>query len=334
MDGLLTKRISSNELPLIIEPANQQLTLQSAMHLIEKNREALKKHLLKTGGLLFRHFPIASENDFARLIKTFGLGSFIDYIGGDSPRKKITDGIYTSTEAPPSVKIPLHNELSFVDHFPKHIYFYCQIPPHKDGETIIGDSRKILQTMSEKIRSRFKEKGLKYTSCYYHKSHLMDFVNWLQPSHKTWIDVFETKDKQEVERKCCLSNFGYKWNVNDWIQISQQRPATIRHPQTNEEVWFNQAHLFDFNPKLLGAWRYAAAKLFYCREHMKLHEVSFGDLTKIPREDIYEVMSVLDANTIRFPWQKGDVLVLDNMLAMHGRATFKGKRLVMTAMTS
>lgn len=334
MDGLLTKRIFSNELPLVIEPATQQLTLQNSLTLIEKNREVLKQHLLKTGALLFRHFPVSNEHDFAGLIKTLGLGSFIDYIGGDSPRKKITDGIYTSTEAPPSVKIPLHNELSFVDHFPKHIYFYCHIPPQKDGETIIGDSRKIMQSMSDKIKSCFKDKGIKYTSRYYHKSMLMDFVNWLQPSHKTWIDVFETKNKMEVEKKCLLSNFGYKWNANDWIQISQQRPATIRHPQTNEEVWFNQAHLFDFNPKLLGTWRYAAAKLFYCRKHMKLHEVSFGDLTQIPRENIYEIMRTLDANTIRFPWQKGDVLVLDNILTMHGRAVFTGKRLVMTAMTS
>lgn len=333
MEGLITKRITSTELPLVIEPVTQS-SLENSLRLIAHHRETLKKHLLKNGGLLFRNFAIANENDFSAIIKTLGLGSFIDYIGGDSPRTKIADGIYTSTEAPPSIKIPLHNELSFIDNFPKHIYFYCHIAPQKDGETIIGDARKIYQSMGEKIKNRFKDKGLKYTSKYYHKSKLMEFVNWMQPSHKTWIDVFETSNKQEVEKKCQMSNFGYKWNVNDWIEISQQRPATIRHPQTNEEVWFNQVHLFDFNPKLLGMWRYVAAKLFYCRSHMKLHEVSFGDLSEIPRKDIYQIMNTLDANTIKFPWQKGDVLVLDNILTMHGRETFTGKRRVMTAMTS
>lgn len=334
MDGFLTKHLSENELPLVIEPVNPQLPIKDLLQLVQHHRETLKKHLLKTGGILFRNFPVTDEKDFSTFIKTLGLGSFVDYIGGDSPRKKIAEGIYTSTEAPPSIKIPLHNELSFIDNFPKHIYFYCHIPPEKDGETTIGDARKIYQAMGEKIKSRFKEKGLKYTSRYYHKSMIMDLLNRLQPSHKTWIDVFETHDKDEVEKKCQLSNFGYKWNINDWLEISQQRPATIRHPQTNEEVWFNQVHLFDFNPKLLGLWRYVGAKLFYCREHMMLHEVSFGDLSDISRNDIYQIMDILDANTIRFPWKKGDVMVLDNILAMHGRATFKGKRRVMAAMTS
>lgn len=188
--------------------------------------------------------------------------------------------------------------------------------------------------MNEKIKWRFKDKGLKYTSRYYYKSPLLTLINKLQPFHKNWIDVFETEDKDEVEHKCRLSNFSFKWNKNDWIQISQHRPATIRHPQTNEEVWFNQAHLFDFNPKLLGGWRYMATKAFYCRKYTKLHDVSFGDLSTIPREDLYQIMDILDANTIKFPWQKGDVLVLDNILAMHGRATFTGKPCVMAAMTS
>lgn len=334
MEGLLTKKISTNDLPLVIEPANPGISTHDAMQLIGHHREELKKHLLKSGGILFRNFPVSNEKEFSGFIKALGLGGFVDYIGGDSPRTKIADGIYTSTEAPPSIKIPLHNELSFIDHFPKHIYFYCHIAPEKDGETIIGDARKIYQSMNERIKARFKDRGLKYTSRYYYKSKLMDFINWLQPSHKTWIDVFETTDKDEVERKCRDSNFAYKWNKNHWIEISQQRPATIRHPQTNEEVWFNQVHLFDFNPKLLGAWRYVAAKVFYCRNHMKLHEVSFGDLSAISRHEIYQILQILDKNTVKFAWQKGDVLVLDNILTMHGRATFSGKRRVMTAMTS
>lgn len=333
MDGLKTGFINQDKLPIVIEPMNPNLSLEDAIQLIGKHQNELKQLLVKHGGILFRGFPIHDEKNFSSLIKTMKTGDFIDYIGGDSPRNKVHEGIYTSTEAPPSVKIPLHNELSFVKKYPKYIYFYCHIPPVADGETIISDARKVFDSIDPKIKAKFQEKGLKYVSNYYYKSKVMELLNSLQPSHKSWIQVFETEDKKEVEQKCIENEFGFKWNKNDWIQISQKRPAIMQHPETKENIWFNQVHLYDFNPRLLGNWRYAAAKLFYCRPHTILHEVYFEDGTKIPREDLYHVLDKLDENTIAFPWQKGDVLLLDNVLTMHGRNTFKGKRRVMTAMT-
>ena len=289
--------------------------------------------LLAHGGLLLRNFPLAKVEDFADVIKHLNLGSFVSYIGGDSPRTKIFEGIYTSTEAPPSVKIHLHNELSFVAKYPSHIYFYCDTPPVADGETLIADAKKVYQSIDPEVRERFITKGLKYYSRYYYKSPFMEAINRIQKGHRSWIDVFETEDKKEVERLCRDNEFSYKWNINDWIEISEVRPAVLNHPVTKEVVWFNQAHLFDFNHRLLNWWHYLGAKILYCRRHMRLHEVFFADGSKIPLQDLYHILDVLDANTIYFQWKKGDVLVLDNILAMHGRAVFAGKRRILTAMT-
>lgn len=333
MNNFTTNFITKEKLPLVVEPQNKNVSFAEFLSLISSHKESLNNHLLKYGGILFRGFPVETADDFSDVIKSFGAGKFIDYIGGDSPRNKIKDGVYTSTEAPPAIKIPLHNELSFVKNYPKHIYFYCQIAPKEKGETIIADARKIYNDIDEKVKNRFVENGLKYVSCYYYKSNVMNLVNKLQRSHKSWIDVFETEDKNDVEKKCRDNDFSFKWNKDDWLQIGQKRPAVMSHPITHEKIWFNQVHLYDFNPKLLGWWRYVGAKLFYMQKHMRLHEVFFADNSPIPRGDIYHILDVLDANTVYFPWQKGDVLVLDNVLAMHGRAPFSGKRRVLTAMT-
>lgn len=326
-----TKLINNEEHPLVIEPINKNISLQETLDFIKNKNKEFKEKLLKYGGLLFRNFPITNEQDFSALIKTLELGNFLNYIGGDSPRNKICEGIYTSTEAPPSVKIPLHNELSFVKKYPKHIYFYCHIAPKEKGETIIGDSRKIFNAIDPSVRKTFSTKGLKYVSRYFYKDDFMRFI--AQNAHKSWIDVFETQDKKEVERICQENRFDLKWNKNDWIEISQIGPATIQHPITQENVWFNQVHLFDFNPKFLGWARYLGTKLLYCRKYTKLHDVYFADNSSIPKEQLYHIIDTLDKNTISFPWQKGDVLVLDNVLSMHGRATFTGKRRILTAMT-
>ena len=40
----------------------------------------------------------------------------------------------------------------------------------------------------------------------------------------------------------------------------------------------------------------------------------------------------LRAETVTFPWRRGDVLLLDNMLTAHGRRPFTGDRRVLVAM--
>ena len=330
MSDVVTKFITSEKLPLVIEPVDQKMTFNEFKLLLHRNNAFIKKSLLKYGGILFRNFPISNEHDFAAAIKSLQIGNFLNYIGGDSPRNKITEGVYTSTEAPPSIKLPLHHELSYVKNFPTHICFYCDIAPIANGETIIADGRKIYEAIDKEVRDRFIEKGLRYVSCYPYKSTMMNLIN---KSHKSWMNVFETQDRDEVERKCKENDIQFKWNQNDWLQISQIRPSVIEHPETKEKVWFNQAHHYDFNPKFLGWKNYLGAKMLYFRKHTLLHEIFFADNTKIPRKDLYHILDVLDAQSIYFPWQKGDLLVLDNVLAMHGRATFQCKRRILTAMT-
>jgi len=325
-----TKFITSQKRPLVIEAASCEVTLEALLKQLRDNNAYFKDHLLKYGGLLFRNFPIQNAHDFNRVIDALGTGKCVDYIGGDSPRIKVQGNIYTSTEAPPSMKLPLHNELSFVKNYPSHIYFFCETPSPIGGETIIGDTRKIFQELDERVKKQFIEKQLRYFSRYYYKN---AFMSKYIRGHKTWINVFETEDKSAVEKMCVENEFGLKWNKNDWLEINQVRPAILEHPITKETVWFNQVHLYDFNPKFLGLKAYLGAKAFYCRKHTKLHDVYFADNSKIARKDIYHILDVLDANTIYFKWQKGDVLALDNILSMHGRAPFSGKRRILTAMT-
>lgn len=333
MKGLKEHWLNDEKMPLVIEPS-EPMPLKEALSLIYSQKEILTKKLLKTGALLFRNFPFSNERDFSNFITTIDDGKFLDYIGGDSPRNKVLDGVYTSTEAPPSIKIPLHNELSFVKNYPKKIYFYCHIAPQEKGETTIADARKVYAAIDDQIKKTFIDKGLKYISNYFYKSTLMNLLNSMQRGHKSWIDVFETEQKEILEKKCLENDFEFKWEKNHWVQIVQKRPAVIMHPVTKENVWFNQAHLYDFNPKLLGWWRYLGAKLFYFRKYTRLHEIAFADGTSIPREDLYQILDTLESNTIYFPWQKGDIMMLDNVLAMHGRSTFTGKRRIFAAMTS
>jgi len=52
----------------------------------------------------------------------------------------------------------------------------------------------------------------------------------------------------------------------------------------------------------------------------------------IPDDVAAHLRDAYDRETVKFPWQAGDLLMIDNMLVAHGRASFTGKRLVLAAM--
>jgi len=303
-------------------------------HLLLSDALQIKHRLLNEGALVCRNLPLGTAKDFSDFIKTVNLGTLVNYLGGDSPRNKVYDEIYTSTEAPPHIYLPLHQELSYLKHYPKHIYFYCETEPLFQGETVIADARKIYNALDPDVVARFQEKNILYISHYYQKSRFMEFINSFARSHKSWMDVFETDSKQEVEQFCQSNEIEWKWLQGNWIELKHVRPATTHHPITKEIVWFNQAHLYDFNLKLLGLKNFLACKLVYFRPSTRLHEVTFADGSPIARDDIYHILDTLKKYTIPHHWKKGDVMILDNILTMHGRATFKGKRGVLTALTT
>lgn len=333
LSGVKTRFFNEQQFPLVIEPQKPFKNMEETLEFLRENLPEIKEQLLRYGTLLFRGFPLDGLDDFHSFISELKYGNFVDYVGGGSPRTKVKGRVYTSTEAPPEILIPLHNEMSFVDNYPTHINFYCDIPSPVGGETIIGDARKILRDVDPAVKKRFIEKGFRYISRYYCKNKLLDLINKYKRGHKTWMQVMETEDKAEVEQRCRANNFEFRWIHNDWLEIIQKRPAVINHPVTGETVWFNQIHNFDFNPRFIGWARYLAMRTLYCMKDTMVNEVKFMDGTPIPREEIYHIWDVLTANTVAFPWQKGDVMVMDNILAMHGRNPFQGKRRILTAMT-
>lgn len=56
------------------------------------------------------------------------------------------------------------------------------------------------------------------------------------------------------------------------------------------------------------------------------------DGAPIEQSILEEIHSAFEANTVKFPWQKDDFILLDNMLAYHGRNSFEGERRILTVL--
>lgn len=308
--------------PTLIQ-AGSDTSGEAAIALARDERERLARVLLRSGALLFRGFAIADTATFGRFVAALSDGAPpFGYAGGASPRKALdTAGTYSSTEYPEHIELSLHNELSYVDVYPRRLFFGCMIAPQHGGATTLGDSRRILAGIAPEVVERFRSKGLRYVRN----------LSGDAGSGYSWQDAFETDDPAEAEAACRRIGARFEWLADGYLRVGQDRPATARHPDTGEEVWFNQAD--GFHPSALDAETYAALLARHGSEDRFRLTVAFGDGTPIPREMLDEVRRAIAAERVEHSWQAGDVVVLDNHLTAHGRAPFSGPRKIVLAMT-
>ena len=58
----------------------------------------------------------------------------------------------------------------------------------------------------------------------------------------------------------------------------------------------------------------------------------FGDGEVIESDVMDEIREAFERETVMFPWQRGDLLALDNMLVAHGRTPYEGPRQILVGM--
>jgi alpha-ketoglutarate-dependent taurine dioxygenase len=243
------------------------------------------------------------------------------YAGGASPRKALGEGSYISTEYPPELELSLHNELSYADVYPTRLYFLCLVEPEVGGETTLADSRLILTKIAPEVVERFRERGVRY----------IRNLSPLKGSGYSWQEALETDDPAEAEACCRRIGASFEWRPDGVLRMSQVRPATAVHPETGEEVWFNQAD--GFHPSALDARTYAELIAICGSEEEFRLNVSYGDGSPIEPEALENVRAAIRSEAVPHRWRRGDIVVVDNLLAAHGRRPFRGQRKIALTMT-
>jgi alpha-ketoglutarate-dependent taurine dioxygenase len=286
---------------------------------INQNKPKIFSKLKVSGAILFRNFRLNNIDDFYNTIKCFH-EDFVPYLGGDSPRTKLKGNIYTSTEYPADQEISMHQEKSFSNTYPRVAYFFCDIEPKVGGETPILDSRILYKQLRQDIIKKFSTKKLKYVM----NLHSGGSIG------KSWQQTFEVNTKLELED--ILKNLGinYKWKKDDLLEVYEIVDPIIQHPDTKEWVFFSQAHQWHktgLDKEILELLKEVMPEEdFY-------HNCYYGDGSEIETEYLEEIRDLINKNKVVFKWQKGDLLMLDNIISMHGRNPFSGERKILVAMS-
>lgn len=286
---------------------------------VRANADAMERALLAHGALLFRSFDVPDVAGFesAATAMTGGLANYRDIGGG--PRERVEGRVYTSTNMPANRRILAHSDGLSMFSWPAKILFYCVTPARAGGETPIADLRRVCERIDPRIRERFIEKGVMYTR------------NFGGGFALPWQESFQTSSREEVEALCRRGDIQIEWKGGGRLCTRQVLPAVANHPVTGQRVWFNQALNFHLS-NLAPATRRALETAFH-EEDLPLN-VHYGDGSRIPDDDIAAVRQAFEDELVRFPWQRGDILLVDNMLVAHGRETFEGEREIVVGMAA
>jgi len=299
--------------PVLVECRLESLDLATWA---EANHGLIDDLLSRHGGILFRGFVNEGEQGLQKFAAAIRM-QVMNYMEGATPRKALGNNIYSSTEFPPDQTIALHNENSYVMTWPMKVCFGCAVAPQDRGETPIADVRKVLARISPSIRKTFEQK--KY----------MLVRNFSEHLSLPWRTSFKVSTKEELEQYCRKACIEAEWTGDEHLRTRQVRPAIAVHPRINVPVWFN--HIVFWHVSSLEK-TVREALLAGSSEDDLPYNTYYGDGSRISDDIIAELRQAYLAETIKFPWQKGDLLFLDNMLVAHGRNPYSGPRKIVVSL--
>ena len=303
---------NGGSLPLLVRPAAADVALAGW---IAANREQVRQWLDRHGAVLFRGFGIADAAGLGMLLRAAGAEP-LDYTERSSPRKELGERVYSSTEHPAHAEIPLHCENSYQTSWPALLMFLCRVPAATGGETPLADTRRIRARLPADLVKRFTEHGVMYRRCLDGRLGL------------PWQEVLGTADRDEAGQRCVARGLRFSWRADGALRTEAVRPLVDRHPGTGAPIWFN--HALFFHPSSVDPEAHAA--LTGVASEDLPNDTRFGDGSPLPEDAVAALRDAYRRDEVRFAWQAGDVLLLDNMLTAHGRGTFTGRREVLVAM--
>ena len=319
MTGMTDERVRAEPLfdgdgfAVVVEAPDAGIDLAAWL---SEHRAAVERLAADHPVVLLRGFAVSDEADFAaardRLIERPAA-----YLYRSTPRTSVADGIMTATEYPANQEILLHCENAYQRSWPGRLVFCCLLPAETGGQTPVCDMRRVTARIGETAVDEIARRGVRYIRNY-HAGFDLD-----------WTTVFQTDDRAAVDAFCAEQGIECAWLDDGRPRTAQVCQGTATHPATGARVWFNQAHLF--HPSALGAEAMEDLLDIFGEDDLP-RDARYGDGEAFAPALLDAVREAFALEARQFDWRGGDVMIVDNMLAAHGRRPFTGPRRVLVSM--
>ncbi len=280
-----------------------------------EHRNALRALVAEHGSLLVRGLGLGNAAETEAIFRQ--LGSLMTERETFAPRRRYSEGVYSTSKWPPNQRMCMHHELSYSIEFPGLMLFACLVAPAGGGETPVADSPTVLNALPTGLIKRFERLGW------------LLIRNYNADIGAPVVQAFGTDDRRAIESYCRANEIEFEWQPDGALRTRQRRSAVVHHPLTGQLCWFNQI-------AFLNEWTIDPEVREYLvdvyGEDGLPFNTRFGNGDPIGADLVQLINEVYEANTARERWHAGDLMLVDNIRTAHGRERFEGPREVLAAM--
>jgi alpha-ketoglutarate-dependent taurine dioxygenase len=281
-----------------------------------EHKDGLRAAVAEHGSIMVRGLDLRDAAEVSAVFRQLSTGLMIEREAFAS-RRIYSDRVYSSATWPPNQPMCMHHELSYTLEFPGLMLFACLSAPTRGGATAVADSRAVLNALPAELVTRFERDGWMLTRSY------NDEIG------ASVAEAFGTDDRSAVESYCRANAIGFEWQPDGGLRTWQRRSAVVHHPVTGQRCWFNQI-------AFLNEWTIDPEVREYLVDMYGddglPFNTRFGNGDPIGADVVQLLNQVYEDNTVREPWQAGDLMLVDNVRTAHSREAYEGPREVLVGM--
>ena len=106
----------------------------------------------------------------------------------------------------------------------------------------------------------------------------------------------------------------WEWADDSSLALTHRLPVIRTHPESNLPTFFTG----------MGAF-YKTSQVHEKARKNPMRQL-FGDGTPIPEKYLAHLVKITDEIRVLHKWERGDVLIYDNLVAQHGRQPWEGEQ--------
>ena len=278
----------------------------------------LSKTAFERGAVLVRGLPLAKPEDFDAVVSAFNFPNF-SYVDSLSNAYRInyTQRVFSANEAPSDITIFLHHELAQTPVYPSKLFFFCQTAADEGGATPICRSDVLwerLYVQRPDFAKACQARGLKYSNV------MPAEADESSGMGRSWKSTFSVDNREAAEARLAKLSYSWEWYPNGDLRATTPVLPAVLDLGDGRTSFFNQL-IAAFN-----GWKDT--------RNDPARAILFGDGTLLNPADVGLASAIADKITFDIPWQAGDLALVDNYVAMHGRRAFKGTRRMLASLVA